>query len=96
MAEKNAWREARITDLTRQIDSLESEIQIASRSNISTHGVYQVKKRLLKARKKIIEESLDRIGTHQCVCNTGPVKTKGEVRIRELRAALTFPHMGYT
>ena len=65
MAAKNAWREARITDLTRQIDSLESEIQIASRSNISTDGGYQVKKRLLKARKKILEESLDRIGTHQ-------------------------------
>ena len=48
---------------------LESEIQIASRSNISTDGGYQVKKRLLKARKKILEESLDRIGTHQCVCN---------------------------
>ena len=55
MAE-NAWRETRIIDLTRQIDSLKSEIQI---------GGYQVNKRLLKARKKILEESIDRIGTHQ-------------------------------
>ena len=59
MAE-NAWRETRIIDLTRQIDSLKSEIQI---------GGYQVNKRLLKARKKILEESIDRIGTHQFVCS---------------------------
>ena len=81
MTEANAWRAARITELSREIDCLESEIQIASRSNLSTDGGYQLKKRLLKSRRKTLEDSLDRIGTHQCICDQE--KTCNRIHLRE-------------
>ena len=59
-----------------QINSLESEIQIGNKLNILTNGGYQVKKCLLKARKKILEESIDIIGTHQCVCSKENISEK--------------------
>ena len=45
-------RKVRKSELTRKTDLVESEIQIENRANISTDGGYQLKKCLLKARKK--------------------------------------------
>ena len=81
MYEANAWREGRIAELSREIDSLESEIQIASRSNLSTDGGWQLKKQLLKSRRKTLQDSLDRIGAHQCTCDEK--KSCNRIHLRE-------------
>ena len=81
MSEANAWREGRIAELSREIDCLESEIQIASRSNLSTDGGWQLKKKLLKSRRKTLEDSLDRIGTNQCICDEE--KSCNRIHLRE-------------
>ena len=81
MAEANAWREGRIAELSREIASLESEVQIASRENLSTDGGWQLKKQLLKSRRKTLQDSLDRIGAHQCTCDEK--KSCNRIHLRE-------------
>ena len=46
-----------------------------------TDGGWQLKKQLLKSRRKTLEDSLDRIGAHQCICEEE--KSCNRIHLRE-------------